>query len=468
MVSVAAQTMYYGQVLLKDTPYPGVEVTAHWTDTSGTYKEISEITLDKREAYARGNSNFLGYYFFEKGVISPKTNTNIIFTFDDYPYYIIIDPAKSSEFRLNTISFVYGNIYPSSQADDGNVTIPENISNLDKEDLVNLMLKRDNATGSAYEGPITDDSMINNDSMHIELGSEKIKEPIIPPLQDKEKKKPWYSDIFLVALILLSMIGIVFISYLVIRYGIGYIASAVTEIASQPESLGRKFMQRQVKGFASQIVKIAPDEKLVRVLERLRDSELVFVVRGNACLGYIHRRYFLNADIDLEKKVADIVYPKENLAIGLQSTVSEAYSVMRKERVTKLCISDNQGLVNEVNLSVIQKAALDLPKLPGTDFSVRDIADKEVNFINKGKTVDAARRLLKDRDAEILVVMEDEKPIGIFTLHDYIVNYAKYQKSFMSQLVESVMISNFAQMDADADMIEANRLMVSREFKHFP
>jgi IMP dehydrogenase len=469
IASVAAQTMYYGQVLLKDTPYPGVEVTAHWTDTAGIYNEVSEITLDKREAYARGNSNFLGYYFFEKGVISPKANTNIIFTFDDYPYYIIIDPAKTGEFRLNTISFVYGNIYPSSQAEDGNVTLPENISNLDREDLVNLMLKRDNATDDAYEELNPNQAAANDtDSVPIESGSEKLKEPIIPPLQNQEKKKPWYSDVFLVVLILVSVICIVFISYLTIKYGVGYIASAVTEIASQPESLVKRFMQKQVKGFASQIIKITPDEKLIHALERLRDTELVFVVKGNNCIGYMPRKYFLNADMDLEKKVADIIYPKENLAIGPHDTVSEAYSMMRKEGVTKLCILDDHGLNGEISLKEIQKTTLDLPKLKSIGTAVRDIADKEVRFIKKGDTVDAARRLMKDKDAEILVVMEGEKPIGIFTLHDYIMNYAKYQKSFMSQLVESVMISNFAQMDPDADIIEANRLMVSKEFKHFP
>ena len=92
----------------------------------------------------------------------------------------------------------------------------------------------------------------------------------------------------------------------------------------------------------------------------------------------------------------------------------------------------------------------------------------DVWSVHPDDTVLDAIKMLAEKDIGALIVIKDDKPVGIFTERDYARNVYLKGKSSLDTAVRDVMVTPVICVKPDQSVNECMALMTERRFRHLP
>ncbi len=92
----------------------------------------------------------------------------------------------------------------------------------------------------------------------------------------------------------------------------------------------------------------------------------------------------------------------------------------------------------------------------------------DVWSVHPDDTVLDAIKLLAEKDIGALIVIKDDKPVGIFTERDYARNVYLKGKSSLDTAVRDVMVAPVICVRPDQSVDECMALMTAKRFRHLP
>lgn len=96
---------------------------------------------------------------------------------------------------------------------------------------------------------------------------------------------------------------------------------------------------------------------------------------------------------------------------------------------------------------------------------VRDIMQKNVITIEKTKKAQDAAIILKDKEISFLVVVNDNKPIGIVSERDIVRKIVADNKESQSTPLETIMSNNFKWVEPNASIESAVQKMLNNNIR---
>ena len=96
---------------------------------------------------------------------------------------------------------------------------------------------------------------------------------------------------------------------------------------------------------------------------------------------------------------------------------------------------------------------------------VRDIMQKNVITIEKTKKAQDAAIILKDKEISFLVVVNDNKPIGIVSERDIVRKIVAENKESQSTSLETIMSNNFKWVEPNASIESAVQKMLNNNIR---
>lgn len=157
-------------------------------------------------------------------------------------------------------------------------------------------------------------------------------------------------------------------------------------------------------------------------------------------------------------KAGDIM-SRDVAAISPKNTVVSAVKIMSSNNISCLIVTDNgrlEGIITETD--ILKRAVAD-----GNDFrkmTVEQIMSSPVRSIRHDLSVLETSKIMEAENIRRLVVIEDERFIGIITQTDMVQVLASYS---ISQEVSEIMTSRVAVIDSSASVKEAAELMASKD-----
>ena len=92
----------------------------------------------------------------------------------------------------------------------------------------------------------------------------------------------------------------------------------------------------------------------------------------------------------------------------------------------------------------------------------------DVWSVHPDDTVLDAIKMLAEKDSGALIVIKDDKPVGIFTERDYARNVYLKGKSSLDTAVRDVMVAPVICVKPDQTVDECMALMTAKRFRHLP
>ena len=92
----------------------------------------------------------------------------------------------------------------------------------------------------------------------------------------------------------------------------------------------------------------------------------------------------------------------------------------------------------------------------------------DVWSVHPDDTVLDAIKMLAEKDIGALIVIKDDKPVGIFTERDYARNVYLKGKSSLDTAVRDVMVAPVICVKPDQTVDECMALMTAKRFSHLP
>ena len=93
---------------------------------------------------------------------------------------------------------------------------------------------------------------------------------------------------------------------------------------------------------------------------------------------------------------------------------------------------------------------------------------RDVWSVHPDDTVLDAIKLLAEKDIGALIVIEDDKPVGIFTERDYARNVYLKGKSSLETAVRDIMTAPVISVSPDHSVNDCMALMTAKRFRHLP
>ena len=93
---------------------------------------------------------------------------------------------------------------------------------------------------------------------------------------------------------------------------------------------------------------------------------------------------------------------------------------------------------------------------------------QDVWSVHPDDTVLDAIKMLAEKDIGALIVIKDDKPVGIFTERDYARNVYLKGKSSLDTAVRDVMVGPVICVKLDQTVDECMALMTAKRFRHLP
>ncbi len=471
--SAIEATTYYGQVLIKNTPVQSLEVTAEWIDEKGFYHATKTRTLTESQAKKRGDSKFLGYYFFEMGNVYPKQNTNVVFSFGNYPFSLVVTAVPNQNIvKLDTISFQYVSGFSNQSYSINSTDENEKRSTLTIDEITTIIM-------SNASSPVP---VLANEAIIKEESGGTTPEEFIPqiinvsePINQKvEEKKPAFVKDILIFLGVIGLLGIVFfIAYLFIKQSTIYLDNAIEEFGPGHQRV-RKILDTKIKNVVNNAAFCSPNDLMSSAVSQITDSgdNCAVILRNGEYYGYIKAIDLITYQGGYDKKIADAgdIIHKDGIVIDAKNTIEEAYSMMDNMGITRLAVKEGNEIIGQIS-------ALDILKLfSGIKLAViknkqgmpiiRDILNKECQSVEKETRVGKIGEIISKHNSEI-VLITDGKYIGEITLNDFILGTIKYGQKFKENKAAQIM-STIHSIDPDSDIFDANDYIIERGFAAYP
>jgi predicted transcriptional regulator len=471
LLTVVEAATYYGQVLIKNTPVQGLEVSAEWLDLKGIYHRTSTKTLTREQAVKKGDSQFEGYYFFDGGSVYPQEDTNIVFSFSNFPYNLIVRTLPGqSVVRLNTVSFHYESSY-SNQTVEANQT-QENFS-YTQEEITQMILSNSTAV------IIVENETVNTGKNISKLISgEKVSEEINATqniLPKGEPKKSNFLQDLLLVLVLVILLGLVFgLGYLFIKQGTVYIGKTIDEYSPVLQK-PKKIAETKVKNITNKLSFISPKEEISQAISLVSTSEdnCVILMKDGEYYGYLKEKDLIVYQGEYTRRISENqnLICKDNIIIDSNKKVEEAFSIMDELGVTTLIVKEGGKIIGQVSGIDILKLVSSFKFPQGAKEKqniplIRDILDKDCPCAGKETTIKEVTREILEQKTDIILI-QDERYIGEITSDDLLSGIIKYGQSFKDTKVGLVM-SSIHSLNPDSDIFEACDYIIERGFSSYP
>ncbi|MBN2367649.1 CBS domain-containing protein [Candidatus Woesearchaeota archaeon] len=476
-------TKIYGQVLLRDTPFEKLEVTAHWMDNTSVYHATTTETLTKSEARSLGDSSLRGYYFFNDDKLRAKKGSTIIITFKGTSHKLITtsNPGGATV-RVTTISLSYGGFATEAINMSKIYEELENPEDMSEEDLEEFLINTQNISVKEIvqeEDSANAPEIIPHETLSGIPNEEISIEPSSQIKADNSKISKFFRDLIVIIVVVIIGLAVVLMSYYFIKYGTTYIVETVSEITLDPiEAQTKRFLNKKIKALVKESISISFEKTLRDAIELIvRDrTDTIIVLKDDSYLGFITEKNILKAGLKIDTKIKDCpdgVMSKNNLLIESGKNIGEAYETMSSVGERKLGVIENNKLIGEISLFDIQSQMSGFSRFFGEKTksgltTVRDMMSKNVVLLDKNENIEKAESLLRQDNVNMIVVTEDYKPLGVFTVGDYIVGMSKYGEHLQKHNVGVLMSSPFVTVNPDLNIFEANEFMLKKEFKRYP
>jgi CBS domain-containing protein len=99
---------------------------------------------------------------------------------------------------------------------------------------------------------------------------------------------------------------------------------------------------------------------------------------------------------------------------------------------------------------------------------VSEVMTPKKEIVTPGDSVITAVEVMVENDKGSVIVMEDDKVVGIFTERDLLRHYLMSQSKFLYMNVEEVMSSPPVTVGPDDDLMYAFKLMAEKDIRHLP
>ena len=96
---------------------------------------------------------------------------------------------------------------------------------------------------------------------------------------------------------------------------------------------------------------------------------------------------------------------------------------------------------------------------------VRDIMQKNVITIEHNKTAHDAASILKEKEISFLVIIKDEKPIGVVSERDVVQKVVAQDQKASSVLIEDIMSKKFRWVSPDTPIEDAVQKMLNNNIR---
>ncbi|MFH0874915.1 MAG: CBS domain-containing protein [archaeon] len=279
-----------------------------------------------------------------------------------------------------------------------------------------------------------------------------------------------------IGLLFLLIKIIVFIYKVVIKA----LVAVATNITIDPlKASARKIMKKQCYLIKSAESTISSGTEFVDALNLLarNKTDTYLVVDYSSYRGVVSEHDFLKIGYGFDKELYDLnishFMRKKTLVISQEATIMDAFSVFLEEKCTRLALKYKENLTGQITLHDIQKefkgfSRFFAQKSESGLYTVRDLLTKDVYYLEKSDSVEAARKLMLKQDIKMIIATEGNKPVGVFTIKDYVRNLANFCKNFTNHAIENEMSSPITTIDPDINIFEANEFMLSHELNNFP
>lgn len=96
---------------------------------------------------------------------------------------------------------------------------------------------------------------------------------------------------------------------------------------------------------------------------------------------------------------------------------------------------------------------------------VRDIMQKNVITVEHNKTAHDAATILKEKEISFLVIIKDEKPVGVISERDIVQKIASEDQKASSVLIENIMSKKFRWVSPDTPIEDAVQKMLNNNIR---
>jgi CBS domain-containing protein len=101
-------------------------------------------------------------------------------------------------------------------------------------------------------------------------------------------------------------------------------------------------------------------------------------------------------------------------------------------------------------------------------FPVKDYMSKEIATIDSGASISEASKVMKEKNAGYLIVLENAQPAGIVTHGDFVNKVLAADKDPATTEVSEVMSAPLITVDPDTAVNETVRAMVKNDVRRLP
>jgi diguanylate cyclase (GGDEF)-like protein/PAS domain S-box-containing protein len=209
-----------------------------------------------------------------------------------------------------------------------------------------------------------------------------------------------------------------------------------------------------------------PDETLRSAIEKMHSSRVscIVVTEDKKPVGILTERdviQFIGDNIDLNTTKLMTVMKGPIIAVSEEIEIPEAANIMAAKGLRRLVIVDKENVITGIvtQTDIIRNMSIDsfisLKK-------VEQIMNRRIISVSRKKKLLNAVEIMIENHISCVVVIKDNKPVGIVTERDIT---KAVTEDRVSENVEEIMTSSVMTAHKDTSLYDAKRLMVENNFR---
>ena len=214
------------------------------------------------------------------------------------------------------------------------------------------------------------------------------------------------------------------------------------------------------------VITLNPDESLRSAIEKMHSSKVscIVVTEDKKPVGILTERdviQFIGNNIDLNMTKLTAVMKSPVIAVSEEMGIPEAANFMAAKGLRRLLIVDKKDIITGIvtQTDIIRNMSMDsfisLKK-------VEQIMNRRIISVSKKEKLLNAVEIMMENRISCVVVVEDNKPVGIVTERDIT---KAVTENRVSENVEEIMTSSVITAHKKINLYDAKRLMVKNNFR---
>ncbi len=220
--------------------------------------------------------------------------------------------------------------------------------------------------------------------------------------------------------------------------------------------------------FTPNIISISPETPVSRTMEIMRENDIscVVVLEDNKLTGIVTERNLVKFAVKLDGQYQDCVARKlmssPVITVNKDMDIFEAHNLFSLHKIRHLVVTDENakplGLVTQSDIVTL----LSLESFIGIKI-LEDVMSPDVFVLDKNALVSSALEKMAQRAVSCIVVVQENKPIGILTERDVARLLIKYENIGTMQLSEVMStsiksVSKMISLNEAVDQMRKNQL----------